>query len=213
MENVDLTDNPLNDCRAVYLTAEDLRVAASLIYNAYYDDPFFAEALGAENKIMYSKKLRSAIREELNSLWQQEQALIGLFDENRMLGVACVMSQEIQVGEDRYWHWRLKMLLGTGWKSTHNIMAKETCIQDHLPNKNCGVIQFIAISPTEQNKGYGRTLVNAVLSWAGENPEMKGVGVFVNQQNHFDLFSNSGFDTLTEIQISNVKGHLLFSNC
>lgn len=30
----------LETYRAVYLTAEDLRVAASILYNAYHDDPF-----------------------------------------------------------------------------------------------------------------------------------------------------------------------------
>ncbi|MCL1076749.1 GNAT family N-acetyltransferase [Parashewanella spongiae] len=203
----------INNARAVYLTAEDLRVASSIIYNSYYDDPFFTEALGAENKLTYSKKLRSAIREELNSLWQQEQALIGLFDESRMVGVACVMTQELPVGEDRYWNWRLKMVLGTGWKSTQSIMEKESCIQDHLPNNNCGVIQFIAISPIEQSKGYGIILANAALSWGEENPSIKGIGVFVNQQDHYDLFLKVGFKPLTEVQISNIKGHLLFVNC
>lgn len=32
---------PVNETyKAVYLTAEDLRVAASILYNAYHDDPF-----------------------------------------------------------------------------------------------------------------------------------------------------------------------------
>ena len=65
--------------RAVYLTAEDLRVAASILYNAYHDDPFFVDLLHTGDMAMYEQKLRGAIREELNELWQQEQALIGLF--------------------------------------------------------------------------------------------------------------------------------------
>lgn len=31
----------LDKIRAAYLSAEDLKVAASIIYNAYHDDPIF----------------------------------------------------------------------------------------------------------------------------------------------------------------------------
>ena len=205
-----MSSSTLEKCRAVYLTAEDLRIAASLLYNSYYDDPFFAEVLGQENKMGYAQKLRAAIREELNSLWQQDQALIGLFDEQRMLGVACIMTQEVPLGEDRYWNWRLKMMLGTGWQPTQALIDKESQILKHLPSKRCGILQFIAVASNEQNKGYGRTLVHAALSWCDEQPQVDGIGVFVNQQDHYDLFVNTGFDPITKISINNVEGELLF---
>ena len=75
-----MDNKTLDEYRAVYLTAEDLRLAASIIYNAYHDDPFFINALSTADKFAYEQKLRAAIREELNTLWQQKQALIGLFD-------------------------------------------------------------------------------------------------------------------------------------
>ncbi|RYV03246.1 GNAT family N-acetyltransferase [Shewanella sp. OPT22] len=200
----------LEKCRAVYLTAEDLRIAASLLYNSYYDDPFFIEVLGSDNKMVYEQKLRAAIREELNSLWQQEQALIGLFEDQRMLGVACIMTQEVPLGEDRYWNWRLKMMLGTGWQPTQAMMDKESQILKHLPGKHCGILQFIAVAPNEQNKGYGRTLVHTALSWCDEQPKVNGIGVWVNQDEHYELFANTGFEPVTKIAINSVEGELLF---
>ena len=205
-----MSSSTLEKCRAVYLTAEDLRIAASLLYNSYYNDPFFIEVLGNENKMTYEQKLRAAIREELNSLWQQDQALIGIFDDQRMLGVVCIMTQEVPLGEDRYWNWRLKMMLGTGWQPTQALMDKESQILKHLPSKGCGILQFIAVAPNEQNKGYGRTLVLTALSWCDEQPQVDGIGVFVNQADHYELFVNTGFQPITEIEINNVKGDLLF---
>ena len=82
-----MDNNTLETLRAVYLTAEDLRVAASILYNAYHDDPYFIEVLGQDDNQQYEQKLRAAIREELNELWQQEQPLIGLFDGDRLIGV------------------------------------------------------------------------------------------------------------------------------
>jgi len=200
----------LEQYRAVYLTAEDLRVAASILYNAYHDDPFFIDALYGGDLAMYEQKLRGAIREELNELWQQEQALIGLFDDERMVGVACIVTQQVPLGEARYWHWRLKMVISTGWQSTQALIKKEVCLLEHLPSPNCGILQFIAISPTEQSKGLGSQLVEAVLSWCDEQPELDGVGVFVSESSHAQLFSQHGFALLEAISIGKVAGELLF---
>lgn len=205
-----MDNQTLEQCRAVYLTADDLRVAASIIYNAYHDDPFFMDALYRGDRSQYEQKLRAAIREELNELWQQEQALIGLFDGERLIGVACVIKQDVPLGESRYWHWRLKMLLGTGWQSTQALMKKESTIIEQLPSENCGIMQFIALTPSEQNKGNGRRLVQAVLSWCDERPELDGIGVFATQDNHIAMLRSQGFAQLTPITIGKVDGELLF---
>lgn len=199
----------LADYRAVYLTAEDLRVAASILYNAYHDDPFFIESLHSGDLAMYEQKLRGAIREELNELWQQEQTLIGLFDEERMVGVACIVTQQLPLGESRYWHWRLKMLISTGWQSTQALIQKESCLLEHLPSPRCGILQFIAVSPSEQQKGLGGQLVQAVMSWCDEQPELDGVGVFASEQKHALLFNQLGFAFLENLSIGKVEGELL----
>ncbi|MGI2261209.1 GNAT family N-acetyltransferase [Shewanella sp. GXUN23E] len=196
--------------RAVYLTAEDLRIAASIIYNAYHDDPFFRDVLYRGDLHLYEQKLRAAIREELNELWQQEQTLVGLFEEDRLVGVVCVFSQQAGIGEGRFWHWRLKMMLNTGWKSTQALMSKESSILEHLPGKNCAVIQFVCVAPFEQGKGLGARLLRAVTSWCDEQPELDGVGVFVSQQSHAHLFNRHRFIPLTHLTIGNVEGDLMF---
>jgi len=205
-----MDNNTLESLRAVYLTAEDIRVAASILYNAYHDDPYFMEVLGQDDSAQYEQKLRAAIREELNELWQQEQPLIGLFDGDRLIGVACVISQQVPLGEGRYWHWRFKMMLGTGWKSTQGLMHKETCILEHLPSQKCGILQFIALSPNEQHKGYGAKLIQAVLSWCDEQRRLDGIGVFVSHNAHHQAFVEQGFTSIATVSIGNVDGEILF---
>ncbi|MGL4638750.1 GNAT family N-acetyltransferase [Shewanella sp.] len=202
--------NMLDECRAVYLTAEDLRVAASILYNAYHDDPLFIASFSCSDKVAYEQKLRAAIREELNSLWQQKQALIGLFDQERLVGVAGVITQDVPLGEGRYWHWRLKMLLGTGWQSTQALMKKEACILERLPSERCGILQFIALAPSEQHKGLGHQLVQAVVSWCDEQVALDGIGVFTTQETHSHLFTQHQFVSLGELVIGTVAGQLLF---
>ncbi len=195
--------------RAVYLTAEDLRVAASIIYNAYLDDPFFIEALSTANKASYEQKLRAAIREELTELWQQEQPLIGWFNGERLIGVACVITHQVPLGESRYWHWRLKMVLGTGWSSTQALINKENSILESLPSNQYGILQFIALSPIEQGKGNGAKLIHAVLSWCDDQPELDGIGVFINNPKHGELFIREGFQHLSQLTIGTVDGEVL----
>lgn len=205
-----MDNQAVEQCRAVYLTAEDLRVAASILYNAYHSDPLFLDSLKTGDQAQYEKKLRGAIREELNELWQQEQALIGLFDGDRLIGVACIATQQVPLGEARYWHWRLKMLLSTGWQSTQALMKKESQIVDNLPSKDCGILQFIAISPSEQGKGYGHLLVQAALSWCDEQPELDGIGLFASRLSDIQLFNQHNFEKRADLMIGNVLGELLF---
>jgi len=205
-----MTHQTMDTCKAVYLTAEDLRVAASLLYNAYHDDPFLMDALYHSDTAKYEQRLRGAIREALNELWQQEQTLIGLFSEERLIGVACIVNQDIALGEARYWHWRFKMLLSAGWQSTQAWINKEDLVVKGLPSAQCSIIQFIAVSANEQNKGYGSQLIKATLSWCDEQPMLDGVGVFVCDPQHVGLFSQHGFDKLENIVIGSTVGELMF---
>lgn len=202
--------NTLENYRAVYLTAEDLRIAASILYNAYHDDPVFIHAFASAEQSVYEQKLRAAIREELNSLWRQKQALIGLFDDTRLVGVVSLVTQNMPLGTARYWHWRLKMLLGTGWQSTQALMKKESSIMALLPSHNCGILQFIALAPHVQHKGLGHKLVQAAISWCDEQPELDGIAVFVTQESHAALFLAHQFSVLDELRIGQVDGQLLF---
>ena len=126
------TSPQLDSVRAAYLSAEDLKVAASIIYNAYHDDPIFLEIFQSERE-GYESRLRSAIREELTAFWEADQPIIGLFDEGRLLAVACLTSPDNSIGAGRYWHWRLKMLLTTGYYGTRQMLEKEEKIRNAMP--------------------------------------------------------------------------------
>ena len=56
------------EIKAIHLSVDDLKIAASILFNAYVDDPLFVDIFQAE-KEGYESRLRSAIREELNAFW------------------------------------------------------------------------------------------------------------------------------------------------
>lgn len=79
----------LRDGQLTYLVAEDLKLAASLLYQAYFNDSLLMSLFQAD-KPDYEKRLRAAIREELTAFWEAKQPMVGVFDGRSLIGVACL---------------------------------------------------------------------------------------------------------------------------
>ena len=58
----------ISNIKAIYLTAEDLKIAASILYKAYHDDPLFIDIFELE-KEGYESRLRSALKKRDSWLW------------------------------------------------------------------------------------------------------------------------------------------------
>lgn len=197
-----------------YLVAEDLKYAASLLYQAYHDDQLLMSLFQAE-KTDYEKRLRAAIREELHAFWEAEQPMIGLFDGDSLLGVVCLTEPGKSFGPGRYWHWRLKMLLTAGYVSTKQLVEKEEIIQaaiaQELGLENYHMLAFIAVNPRYQQQGWGDMLVRAARQALEDAPSSQGIAVLITQVQHENLFVTHGFQRVTTLQIGEVAGDLFFA--
>lgn len=202
-------DVRIDNVRAVFLTADDLKVAASILYNAYFDDPLFIEIFQAE-KEGYESRLRSAIREELDAFWEAEQPMIGLFDEGRLLAVTCLTKPNSEFSSGRFWHWRLKMLLTAGFFSTKAMVDKEEKIRQSMPAESYHMISFIAVHPDHQHVGLGHLLMGAIDSIVNEDPSSEGVGVFVSLPKYMRFFQGGLYQHITRLTVSAVHGDILF---
>ena len=203
------TSPQLDSVRAAYLSAEDLKVAASIIYNAYHDDPIFLEIFQSERE-GYESRLRSAIREELTAFWEADQPIIGLFDEGRLLAVACLTSPDNSIGAGRYWHWRLKMLLTTWYYGTRQMLEKEEKIRNAMPAQKYHLLSFIAVHPDHQSHGLGHLLMRAIDSVLLEHRDSEGVGVFVTVPK-YESFSADGFyQNVAQVEITTKVGNVMF---
>lgn len=200
--------NPDN-IKAVYLTADDLRVAASLLYNAYFDDPLFVDIFQAE-KEGYESRLRSAIREELNAFWVARQPMVGLFDDGRLLAVACLTSPDAAFGAGRYWHWRLKMLLTAGLFGTRQMVEKEEKVRGNVPAKDYHMLSFIAVHPDYQHHGLGHTLMGAIDSVLEEDARSEGVAVYVTLPKCLSFFEDGKYNMIGPLEVGHITGHIMF---
>lgn len=198
--------------RVAYLAAEDLKLAASLLYQAYHDDALFMQLFGAHEQSVetYEKRLRATIREDLNAFWQAGQAMIGVFAGEQLLGVACVTQPGESFGPGRYWHWRLKMLLTAGYVSTKQLVDKEAQIQAAIPHQSYHMLTFIAVHPQHQHQGLGDLLVQAVNTLMLESETSAGVGVYITRDFYKSLFGRHGFTELAQLEVAKVPGAIWF---
>ena len=199
------------EIKAIHLSVDDLKIAASILFNAYVDDPLFVDIFQAE-KEGYESRLRSAIREELNAFWVAEQPMIGLFHESRLLSVACLTGPDAAFGAGRYWHWRLRMLLTAGLFGTKQMLEKEEKVRNLVPAENFHMLSFIAVHPNYQHAGLGHILLGAIDSIVNDDVAAEGVAVFVTVPKHKLFFSDDNYSVVGELCLSHVKGEVMFRN-
>lgn len=196
-----------------HIAPEDISTAASLIYQAYQNDPILQTLLGYNEKssLDYEKKLRALIREELSSFWQEKQPLIGLYRNDKLKAVACVFESSSQLQAERYWHWRLKLMLSAGYLQTNQLIEKEKTIRDALKQQgNYYFLAFIAVDPHFHGQGFGRQLLKGLDGLLHDNPESSGIAVFVTRDEHTQFFKSQGFEHFKQLTFNRVKGELLF---
>lgn len=199
----------LDNIKAVYLAAEDLKIAASILYLAYYDDPLFVKIFKFE-KEGYESRLRSAIREELNAFWLAKQPMIGLFDDERLIAVACLVNPDSELGPNRFWHWRLRMLLTAGYFSTKQMVEKETRVRERVPAEHFHMLSLIGVHPDHQHNGLGHMLMSAIEGIMLEDKNSQGVGMFVTLPKCLSFFKNGYYNLVEELESGYIKGHLMF---
>ncbi|MFT6779577.1 MAG: GNAT superfamily N-acetyltransferase [Paraglaciecola sp.] len=198
-----------DNIKAVYLAAEDLKIAASILYLAYYDDPLFVDIFQYE-KEGYESRLRSAIREELNAFWLAKQPMIGLFDGDRLLAVACLVNPGEALGPNRFWHWRLKMLLTAGYFCTKKMVEKETKIRERVPAKHFHMLSLIGVHPSQQHHGLGHVLMSAIEGIMLEDFNSEGVGMYVTLPKSLCFFEEAHYHLVEELEVGQITGHLMF---
>lgn len=196
------------DVRATYLSAEDLKLAASLLFQTYHDDPVFLDIFNNE-KEGYEQRVRSSIREELSTFWQAKQPMIGLFLGDSMVGVACLNSPDDSVGSDRVWQWHLKMILSAGYLSTKQIIEKDQKIVDAVPLKKFHMLSFIAIHPLHQEQGLGHYLMAAVDTVLKEHTDSEGVAVYATSAKFKDFFEGANYKFIQDVSVGKVSGALM----
>ncbi len=197
------------DIEVKFLSASDLKVAASILYNAYFDDPLFSHIF-AHDEEGYDVRLRSAIREELTTFWNAKQPLLGVYKQGALVASACLINPNPEFGHSRYWHWRLKMLLTAGYLGTQQYLEKEKWVKERLPAKQCHMISFIGVHPSMQDQGIGHILLSAINEVIDSSDNSEGIGVFVTLDKCLSFFADGDFEHVETLTTKHINGQILY---
>ncbi len=210
----DIIEQNTQELRAEYLTAEQTNLAASLLYRAYHDDALLQKILhfkpGKEAK--YEEKLRALMREELVSLWQSEQPIIGVYVGDKLAAVGCLIHATGPLKAERYWHWRLKSMLTAGYITTNQLIKKEKVLREAMsPLGAYSYLSLFAVDPHNQKVGLARYLLRAIDDVCRQS-QSSGCAVFVTQNQLTPLFESEGYQVKSQISFEHIPGALLFKS-
>ena len=192
-----------------HLKQEDSAKAVELLYHAYYYDTMFQQIFDVRDA-MYERHLRALFKEETEAFWEYGQPFIGAFVEDELIGIACVNLPESPLGGERFWNWRMKMLLSTGVVSTSRLLEKERRVAQKMPEGPCHQLSLIAVEPKYQKQGVGEVLLSGVDSLLQQHSESKGCGVLVSDPDAIKWFKNRGYQLRSKLEFANFTGQLLF---
>ena len=135
--------------------------------------------------------------------------MVGLFLGDSMVGVACLNSPDDSVGTDRFWHWRLKMLLTAGYFSTKQMIEKEQKVLSAVPLNKFHMLSFIAIHPLHQHHGFGHYLMAAVDTVLKEHGDSEGVAVYATSGKFKEFFEGADYKFIQDVTVGKVSGALM----
>lgn len=197
------------DCEIRQLDPEELKLAQSILYSAYHDDPLFMQIFRSD-KADYEARLRSAIREEVATFWEMQQPIIGLWYQQQLLGVACLTAPGAAFQGDRLWHWRLKMLLTAGLLSSQQMLEKERRIHAAMPVSQYHMLAFIARNPAYDYPQAMRHFLLAIDHWVDQHASSEGIAVFVTIDKYLGFFAQDQYQQIAQLDFNTVSGRLLY---
>lgn len=197
------------DCEIRQLDPEELKLAQSILYSAYHDDPLFMQIFRSD-KADYEARLRSAIREEVATFWEMQQPIIGLWYQQQLLGVACLTAPGAAFQGDRLWHWRLKMLLTAGLLSSQQMLEKERRVHAAMPVSQYHMLAFIARNPAYDYPQAMRHFLLAIDHWVDQHASSEGIAVFVTIDKYLGFFAQDQYQQIAQLDFNTVSGRLLY---
>ncbi|WP_440053646.1 GNAT family N-acetyltransferase [Pseudoalteromonas sp. T1lg65] len=196
-----------------YIAPEDINVAGSLLYKAYHDDPLLKQVLEAKAEREFEKKLRALIREELLAFSRTGQPVLGLYDGERLLAVACVIADGHELEASRQWHWRLRLMMSAGFLQTQQLIDKEKMIRDALVElEPYHFLSLIAVDPQMQGQGLGHCLLSSLDDLLDRSDHSKGIAVLITQAEQGPFFEGHGYTKHCELKFKAIDGVLYFKS-
>ncbi|TLG86948.1 GNAT family N-acetyltransferase, partial [Pseudomonas edaphica] len=103
-----MTDTATAIAEIRLLNSDYSRESRSLLYQAYRHEPTFAYIFEAERS-GYEQRVRATVRELVKQHFFQKLPAIGLFVNDRLIGIALIAPPQRRLGITESWAWQLRM--------------------------------------------------------------------------------------------------------
>jgi len=187
-----------NNFEIVSLDQSMKRRVSTILTNSYANEPTF-QCLLDSNKRGYQQRVRSAIREMVNTHIKKGGVVLGVLDKPNdvICGVALLSENKTDLDIFGNMLWRLKMYLTSGYKVTHNVINFQNRIRDFIPNDNYKIITLLGIDPHYRYQGLGAQLIQSIHNYCDNDSDCLGIYLDSSNPKYDKFYRNLGYDVFT----------------
>ncbi|KPY54268.1 Uncharacterized protein ALO46_04921 [Pseudomonas syringae pv. solidagae] len=189
------------------------RETRSLLFRAYRHDPTFAYLFNAERE-GYEQRVLATIRQLVKQHFLQNQPALGLFLQDRLVGVALIAPPQRRLGVTESWAWRLRMVMDTGLGCTQRYLAYYNAVLACVPSETVHVLPLIGLDPEFQGQKLGQDLSEQLLSalhdWCAVDEHSQGIVVDTGNPRYLEFYKRQGYEEIGEIAVGPVREHVFF---
>lgn len=185
------------------------REARSLLYQAYLEEPSFAYLFESQRP-GYEQRVRATIRELVKQHFTQDLPALGMFIEDRLIGVALIAPPQRRLRITESWMWLLRMVMSAGLRSTQRYLAYHESVLSCLPSEAVHILPLLAIRRDFQHQRYGEQLLQALHDWCAVDENSQGVVLDTGNDNYLEFYRRQGYEEIGEIAVGPVREHVFF---
>lgn len=185
------------------------RESRALLYQAYRHEPSFAY-LFESGRSGYEQRVRATIRALVKQHFMQDLPALGLFVDDRLVGVALIAPPQRRLGITESWAWRLRMLLSTGLRCTQRYLEYYQSVLACLPSDAVHLLPLFGVHPDVQGKGYGEQLLQALHDWCAVDENSQGIVLDTGNGDYLEFYRRHGYKEIGEVAVGPIREHVFF---
>ncbi|WP_122434433.1 GNAT family N-acetyltransferase [Pseudomonas viridiflava] len=189
------------------------RETRALLFRAYHNDPTFAYVFNSQRS-GFENRIRETIRQLVKQHFLQNQPGMGLFIDDRLVGVALIAPPQRRLGITESWAWRLRMVVGTGLSCTQRYLAYYNAVLACVPSETVHVLPLIGLEPEFQGQKTGQELseqlLQALHDWCSEDENSEGIVLDTGNPRYLEFYKRQGYQEIGEIVVGPVREHVFF---
>jgi GNAT superfamily N-acetyltransferase len=150
------------------------------------------------------------MRELVKQHFFQDLPALGLFVEDRLVGIALIAPPQRRLGITESWAWRLRMVLSAGFRCTQRYLEYHQAVLACLPSDSVHVLPLLGIHPQFQGRHFGEQLLEALHQWCAVDENSQGVVLDTGNPRYLAFYKRQGYEEIGEVAVGPIREHVFF---